>query len=163
VESAHFLSTKPTTPLPFPNNFAATGQLNAIKLTWQAISNKSLGGYNLYRDGGATPINGATLISKTATSYTDSGLGDGEQHYYTVTAHNPAGFRDSAQAGPVTPLPTGPTTPTGLTATGRVGKVDLTWTAVTNLAFASYDIYRDGALLTQVTSISTTSYSDTAV
>jgi hypothetical protein len=54
-----------------------------------------------------------------------------------------------------------PTTPTGLTGSGKRRRVSLTWTAATdNVGVVKYEIWRDGVRLADAT---TTSYIDSAV
>ena len=64
---------------------------------------------------------------------------------------------------------TPPTAPSGLTATGAIGKATLSWTASTdNVGVTAYDVYRGTtsgftpSIANRIARITTTSYTDTA-
>src|SRR5205823_7921530 len=82
----------PTAPTNLTATAAGTSQ---ISLAWTAATdNVSVTGYNVFRDGGTTPI--ATL---TGTSFADTGLTAGTAHTYTVSAFDAAG-NESARSAP---------------------------------------------------------------
>lgn len=108
----------------------------------------------------ATPyLNNATGSKQPVTA--ESGMlilavAEGKKQYYH-------GFMELA-GGTQPPPPsdtTPPSTPTGLTATATAGQVSLSWDASDDPSgIKNYDVFRDGSLLTTVT---TTSNTDTAV
>jgi chitodextrinase len=58
-----------------------------VSLSWQPSTDDSqVGGYEIRRDGEATPIG-----TSVTTSFTDSGLEPGHSHTYTVVAVDQAG------------------------------------------------------------------------
>ncbi len=75
--------TVPTEVPVAPNGLTAVSPTTVPALHWNAVSSATH--YNVYRDGGTTPI--ATV---TQNSYTDSGVSDGT-HSYAVTATNSGG------------------------------------------------------------------------
>lgn len=159
-------STPPDSTAPSsPTNLTGVGSNSTtINLSWTASTDDvGVVGYNVFRDGGATPI--ATV---SATSYSDTGLGIGSTHSYTVKAFDGSNNTSTAsntvtvstQGNDTTP----PTDPTGLTATGSsTTTIDLNWTASTdNFAVTGYKVFRDGGL-TEIATVTTTSFSDTGL
>jgi hypothetical protein len=80
-------STVPPTQIPSysgPSNLSVSNTSSSqISLDW---SNASFGGYSLYRDqnSGSTASDYSEIDKTSTSSYTDSGLEDGEQYYYRV-------------------------------------------------------------------------------
>ena len=154
-----------TTAPSSPTSLTGVGATSTtINLSWtESTDNVAVVGYNVFRDGGATAI--ATVSS---TNFSDTGLGIGSTHTYTVKAFDAANNLSTAsntvtvstQGTDLTP----PTVPTGLTATGSSSTtIDLNWTASTdNFAVAGYKVFRDGGL-TEVATVTTTSFSDTGL
>ena len=67
-----------------PSNLHATAVSSSeIDLTWTASPSGGVTGYNIYRDGGGTPVGS---VSAPTTSFPDTGLGAGTTHTYVVTA-----------------------------------------------------------------------------
>ncbi|HET7172363.1 MAG TPA: fibronectin type III domain-containing protein [Gaiellales bacterium] len=78
------LTTQTITTIDAPSNLQATGvSADEIDLTWDASSTAGVTGYNVYRNGGGTPV--ATVDAPT-TAYADTGLNAGTTYTYTVTA-----------------------------------------------------------------------------
>lgn len=154
-----------TTAPSAPTNLTAVGaNSTTINLSWtESTDNVEVAGYNVFRDGGAVPI--ATV---SATNFSDTGLGIGSTHSYTVKAFDGANNQSvasntataSTQGNDTTP----PTVPTGLTATGSsTTTIDLNWTASTdNFAVTGYKVFRDGGSV-EVATVTTTSFSDTGL
>lgn len=159
-------STPPDTTAPSsPTNLTAVSpNSTTINLSWTASTDDvDVVGYSVFRDGGSTPI--ATVSS---TNYSDTGLGIGSTHSYTVKAFDAAN-NQSAASNTATASTQGtdtipPSTPTGLTATGSsTTTIDLNWTASTdNFAVTGYKVFRDGGA-TEIATVTTTSYSDTGL
>ena len=95
-----------TTPPTVPGGVTAAAQSGSqILVSWTASTDASgIGGYRVYRNGGATPV--ATVQT---TNYTDNGLAGGTTYSYTVSAFDtvtPANV--SAQSGSASATTTGP-------------------------------------------------------
>ena len=145
-----------------PTNLTGVGpNSTTINLSWTASTdNVGVVGYSVFRDGGATAI--ATV---STTNFSDTGLGISSTHSYTVKAVDAANNQSTA-SNTVTVSTQGndttaPTAPTGLTATGSsTTSIDLNWTASTdNFAVTGYKVFRDGGL-TEIATVSATSFSD---
>jgi chitodextrinase len=156
-----------TTPPTTPTGLSATAQsATQIALTWTASTDAGLGvaGYRVFR--------GATLAATvTATSFTDSALTPATLYSYTVVAFDAAiPANDSAPSAPASattlaaPDTTAPTVPTGLTATAQSStQIALAWNASTDTGgtgVAGYRVFRGATLVTTVT---TTSYTDSGL
>jgi hypothetical protein len=69
-----------------PTNLHATAVSSSeIDLNWTASPSGGVTGYNVYRDGGGTPVES---VNAPTTSFQDTGLGAGTTHTYVVTAFN---------------------------------------------------------------------------
>ncbi len=86
-----------STPPTVPGGLQVTGTTaSSISLSWTASTdNVAVQGYNIYRDGGGSPIG-----STAGTSFTDSGLSANTSHTYTVTAYD-AASNESGHSGQV--------------------------------------------------------------
>jgi len=149
-----------------PSGLSATAGNTQVSLSWTAGSGATT--YNIYRgtsSGGenVTPV--ATGI--TGTAYTNTGLTNGTQYFYTVAGVN--GFGASSQSNEASATPTAgtvPSAPTGLSATAGNAQVSLSWTASSGAT--SYNLYRSttagGEGTTAiVTGITGTSYTNTGL
>ena len=138
-----------------PTSLVATAvSASRINLSWSASTdNVAVTGYRVFRGG-------ALLVTLgNVTSLQDSNLGAGTTYVYTVRALDAAGnvSGNSAAASATTSAVldnTPPTTPTDLTANATSpSQVALSWTASTdNVAVTDYRVYRNGALVANVTS-----------
>ena len=91
-----------------PQNLVATAGNQSVGLTWNANTESDLAGYNVYRSlsspvpTSGTPLNGSDLLR--TTSYTDTGLTNGQQYYYALVAvdgsNNPSTPSAEANATP---------------------------------------------------------------
>ncbi len=157
--SATTQSAADTTPPTVPTGLTATAVSSGqIDLVWNASTDDSgVVAYNIYRNGGGTPI-----ASSAAASYSDTGLSASTTYSYTVRAldlsGNESGASASANAATQSDT-TAPTTPTGLTATAvSSSQINLSWSASTdNVGVTGYKIFRDGI---QVGTSATASYSN---
>jgi subtilase family serine protease len=135
---AAFTAVKAATVPTAPTNLAASGANTTVNLSWSAPSNNggsSVTGYNVYEGTNAggestTPVNGTALIG--ATSYTVTGLTNGTNYYYEVSAVN--GAVESAKSAEASATPaTTPGTPQSLTAQPATSRgVTLTWAPPTS-------------------------------
>ncbi len=147
-------------PTPPTNLLGAALNDTSIALNWtDAIDNVAVTGYEISRDG-------VVLATVTTAAYTDTSLIAATAYDYAVVALDAAGNRSTAATVSVTTDPApdteAPTPPTNLQgSTLDDTSIALTWTDATdNVAVTGYEISRDGALLTTVTSAS---YTDTAL
>ncbi|MCL5024422.1 MAG: discoidin domain-containing protein [Nitrospirae bacterium] len=93
-----------TTPPGVPNGLTADVDDGVVKLRWTSNIESDLAGYNLYRNGEATPLNGGTLI--TENSYTDLNVMNLTTYTYQITALDING-NESARSASVTAIPSG--------------------------------------------------------
>ena len=94
----------------------------------------------------------------SGTSYSVTGLTNGQSYSFKVAAHNSVGTGPQTSSVSATPL-TVPNVPTGITAVAGNGQVALNWTAPSlngGGAIDYYIVYQDGVDVAHVTSISTT-------
>jgi endonuclease I len=87
------------TPPAAPTGLAATSGDGQIDLTWNANGEADLAGYNLYRatvsGGPYTQLNGPLLAG---TTFNDSGLTNGTEYFYVVTAVDTSANESTASA-----------------------------------------------------------------
>jgi fibronectin type 3 domain-containing protein len=142
-----------------PAILSATAGDSQVALTWSASSGAT--SYNVLRseNGGAY----TQVTSTSSTSYTDTGLANGTQYCYEVQAHNTAGTSQPSSSQCATPTLQVPAVPTILSATAGDSQVALTWSASSGAT--SYNVLHseNGGAYTQVTSTSSTSYTDTGL
>jgi hypothetical protein len=138
-----------TQPPTVPTNLAATAvSTSQITLAWTASTdNVGVAGYNVFRDGGTTPI--ATVIG---TFFADTGLAPTTTHTYTVVAFDAAGNQSppSNAASATTQPPPAPVAqlnprvlnfgPVKLRANSAPRRVTLTNTGTAILTIASMAI-----------------------
>ncbi len=82
-----------------PANFTATGVAGAISLSWSAVSDPTLAGYNVYSSSSASgPFSLLNSTPISATSYSDNTTEAGVTNYYQVTAVDASGGLSSSPA-----------------------------------------------------------------
>ncbi|MBI3043077.1 MAG: hypothetical protein HYY78_09655 [Betaproteobacteria bacterium] len=157
-----------TTPVPdtqapsVPTGLVGTVvSASQISLTWNpSTDNVGVAGYYVY-------LNDQPLATTTATLFSHTGLTAGATYNYRVSAYDavPNHSAWTALVSATTPVPdtTAPSTPTGLSASGAsTSQIDLSWAASTdNVGVTGYRVYRDGALLATLGSVTT--YQDTGL
>ena len=109
-------------------------------LRWTDPSDSTITKYQYTKDNGTTwadiPGSGSATITYTAT-----GLSLGENYHFQVRAANNNGSGPPSDA---VNLPTKPAKPTGFTATGRDGSVDMAWDDPENTTITSWQLrHRD--------------------
>lgn len=138
-------TTLPATPAPTapaaPTSITASGGANQATLSWPVVNGAS--SYNIYwsTTSGVTKVNG-TKVAGVTSPYVKTGLAAGTTYYFIVTAVNAVGeSAASAQAQASTnPAPPAlPAAPAGVTATGGVSQVTLSWSPVSGAT--SYNLY----------------------
>ncbi|MCL4557203.1 MAG: fibronectin type III domain-containing protein [Deltaproteobacteria bacterium] len=121
-----------------PTNLIATPADAQVTLQWNASSGAT--SYNVYQ---STTSGGpySKVNATTTTDYIVTGLTNGTEYYFVVTAVNSAG--DSGYSNEVGATPqassTKPNPPTGLIAVAGNAQVSLTWNASTGAT--GYNIY----------------------
>jgi Glycoside hydrolase family 44/Fibronectin type III domain len=158
-------STTATAPAA-PTALTVTAGNQQISLTWTTSSGAT--SYHVKR---ATASGGPYVQagSATATSYTDTGLTNGTQYFYVVSALNMSGESvNSSQASgtPVMPAQGSsvPAVPTALAATAGNQQITLTWSA--SGGATSYHVKRaaaTGGPYSQVGAPTSTSYVNTGL
>ncbi|HTT88074.1 MAG TPA: fibronectin type III domain-containing protein, partial [Acidimicrobiales bacterium] len=128
-----------------PTGLSATPGDSQVSLTWSAPASdggSAITSYNVYE---GTSSGGETLVTNvTGASYLATGLTNGTNYYFEVSAVNGVGEGPRSTEVSATPATT-PGVPTALTATRGNGQVTLSWTAPASdggSAITSYDIYK---------------------
>src|SRR5579859_15309 len=124
------------TPPPVPTGLTATSADALVMLSWNAST-----GATSYNVGRGTTSGGpyATIASGSDTNYTDTSVTNGTTYYYVISATD-AGAT-SANCAQVSAMPAlGPPQPTGLSAKGNNGSVNLFWSPSTGAT--SYNLSR---------------------
>ena len=153
-----------------PTALTATGGNHLVTLSWQASVGSVPITYNVFR-GPAAGAEGNTPIATgiTGTSFSDTGVANGSTYFYIVNAVNSLGTSSGSNEVSATPAaPTPPSVPTGLSATGGVSQVSLSWSASTGTAPVTYSVYRgttsggEGATAV-ATGLTSTSFTDSGL
>ncbi len=118
----------PTFPLPAtPANVVATSGDTLAGLSWNAVPGAT--SYNIKYGTTNTGPYGTVISGVTGTSSTVTGLTDGTQYYFVVSAVGPGGEGSNSTQATTTPVAPAPAAPTGVTASGGDTQVGLSWTA----------------------------------
>jgi fibronectin type 3 domain-containing protein len=124
-----------------PDVVHATPGDQQVTVDWAPVSGAVT--YNLYWSNTATPVPGASGVTKiaalTATSYSHTGLTNGTTYKYVVTAVNAGGESVPSMVASVVPLPPAPSAPASLKATSGDTLVNLDWS--TSLGATAYNLY----------------------
>ena len=142
-----------------PTGLTATAGVNSVGLSWNTVSGAT--GYNVMR-GTTTGVYTVTNSVALNTNYDNLAVG-GTTYFYVVQATNSSGASPNSAEVSATPTIEPPGTPSGLTATGTNGAVNLSWSPA--VGAASYNVKRATSSGFEVTiaNVATTSYSDTSV
>src|SRR6266850_2303544 len=150
-----------TAPPAPPTGLMATAGNAQVSLSWSVST-----GATLYYVKRATTSGGpyTQISSPAATTYTDTGLTNGTEFFYVVSAYNSAG--PSANSAEVNATPTAPPVPppapANLQATAGNAQVSLTWNA--SAGATSYHLRRsttNGSGYTQIAAPTAANYVDT--
>ena len=146
-------SATPMPPAPgAPANFAATSGDAQVQLTWSPVADAT--SYNVYWSKTAGVAPGGAGVTKipalTTTSYTQTGLTNGDTYYYIVNATGMAGEGAASAEKSARPLPPPPPAPLGLTAIAArdAAQVTVQWYDVPNYPSSTapiqlgYNLYR---------------------
>lgn len=132
-----------------PTGLAAAAADGQVSLTWNTSAGAT--SYQILR-------NSVQVGTSATASYVDTGLTNGTSYSYTVKAVIGGSPTTASVAVSATPVAAAPTAPTGLNATVGSAQIGLSWTAPTGAD--KYSVYRNGSLVTTVT---TPSYTDTGL
>jgi fibronectin type 3 domain-containing protein len=143
----------PMPPAPgAPTHLTATGGDAQVQLSWSPVLDAT--SYNVYWSRTAGIAVGGPGVTKipgvTATSYTHSGLTNGDIYYYAVSATSMSGESALSAEKSAQPLPAPPPAPLGLTAIAPKDAVQVTvqWFDVTDYPSSTapiqlgYHLYR---------------------
>ncbi|MFF7333306.1 hypothetical protein [Streptomyces sp. NPDC008150] len=147
-------TTAPAAPVGVEDNWAI-GWATAVKLYWDANSEKDLAGYRVYRSAAAvvatTPGN---LVATVKSPYYEQSLPQtGDDYRYVVTAVDVYGNESPASGTAVysTLDKTAPTwVPDDLAASDTEHAVTLTWSHAPD--YGTFDVYRNGVVVGSGTS-----------
>jgi fibronectin type 3 domain-containing protein len=136
--------TQPPALPAVPTGVMAVGGTNQVTISWSPVSGAD--SCNIYwsTTSGVTTVNG-TKITGATSPMVQTRLAPSTTYYYVVTAVNSAGeSAASIQVAattltPAPPPPTVPAAPTGVSATGGVNQVTVSWSSVTGAN--SYNVY----------------------
>ena len=127
-------SVTPTAPAPPDAPFITnvTGEDSAVEVTWAPpdTGTADLTGYTLTASAGGSTVS-TTSEPATATEATVTGLTNGTQYTFTITAQNAAGTGTASPPSvPVAPLPaTAPMAPANVIAVPQNGQLQVGWAA----------------------------------
>lgn len=153
-----------STPPAVPSGLSATPGNGTVSLSWSAVPDNDLAGYNVWKDG--VKVNGS-LIAKPTTSYNVTGLTNGTTYSFQVSAVDVDGY-ESAKSTAVTSVPiappdtTPPATPTNVTVNAGDGAALVSWSPVADSDLAGYHVYLNSVRQT-TTPITATSFTVTAL
>lgn len=139
---------------------SASGGSQQIALSWNPTAGAT--SYSIRRTTTSGGPYTTAASGVTATSFTDTSLGDGVTYYYVVTPANASG--EGANSSEIA-VATIPAAPNSVTATAGNGQVSLSWSASTGAT--GYDVLRatspGGTYTTVATGVTGTSYTDATV
>ena len=138
-----------------PTGLAATPADGQVELTWDAVGEYDVVGYLVFQDG-------VQVHATALTTWTATGLVNGQEYVFTVVAVDSSG-NESDPSDALAAVPrdaVAPAAPTGLTATPGDTEVVLGWDASPEADLAGYRVLRDGV---EVRFETGTSWTDTDV
>ena len=166
-----------TIPQP-PTGLTATASSSSqIDLSWNAPTNNggsTITGYMIERstDGGTSWSTVQSNIGSTSTTYSDTGLAHSTTYTYRVSTINSVGTSSPSNTASATTFNVIPSSPTDLTATAQLLKINLSWTAPSDnggtpitgyMIERSTDSGNTWSMLVTNTGSTGTTYSDTNV
>jgi subtilisin len=133
-----------------PSLTSATAGNGQVALQWSAPSSDGGSGITNYKIYRGTSSGGETLFTTlgNVTSYTNTGLTNGQTYYYKVSAVNGVGESTLSNERSATPQATGltvPGAPQNLTASASGRGINVSWSAPSSdggSAITGYNLYR---------------------
>jgi len=139
-----------TAPSP-PQDLQATNNISHVSLSWSAVSDSGLQGYNVYRNG--TAVSGTIAL----TTYDDATISPNITYTYHVTAVFSVG--ETAPSSSVEIFTAVPNPPQSLVATPQNGYVQLAWQPPAEntlpITLQGYKVYRDDTAISSIISATT--------
>ncbi|GMQ61007.1 fibronectin type III domain-containing protein [Vallitalea maricola] len=154
-----FTQTSPNTP----QGVNAISQDTRVNIKWNKVDNAD--SYKIKRS--TSPSGPYTVIQEDIVDlqYTDTGVINGTEYYYVVSAVNKGGESNNSLEASVIPSAKLPQTPTGLTAKSQQNGINLSWNPIYNAS--SYTIKRSetagGPYETILENTTDTSFSDSGL
>lgn len=127
-----------------PQNLSARPQDGAADLSWDAVADADLAGYQVYVATGPDGPWAEHGDRVTGTSATVGGLTNGTEYWFSVAAVDARG-NTSARSGPDQATPqdsTAPAAPRNVVAAGHDARVTITWEPVAAADLAGYRVER---------------------
>jgi fibronectin type 3 domain-containing protein len=159
VTKYEFTQTQPNVP----DGIVAISQDNQLKIKWNKVDNAD--SYQIKRS--TSPGGPYTLVEKDIVDleYIDTGVINGTEYYYVVSAVNKGGESSNSQEVSSIPSAKLPQAPTTLTTIAEKNSIKLSWKAVYNAQ--NYTVKRSetpgGTYQTIVDNIIDPSYTDTGI
>ncbi len=152
-----------------PRNLVATPGNGTISLTWSPPPwdvRSPITGYTVYR-GTNSGNRSFSITLGNVTTYTDTGLANGQRYYYVVTAVNAIGEGPPSSEVSAKPA-TVPNAPSNLRAIPGNGKVTIQWSSAANngAPVTNYTVYRgttSGSTSWLITVGAVNTYTDTGL
>ena len=159
------LSITPLNAPSIPAGVSATSTNGSVALSWSASTGNGTIKYKVLRSTSSGSGYSQVTTDLATTSYTDTSVTNNTVYYYVVRSFNEYGEGTNSSEVIGTPI-AAPAAPTGLAVSASSSQIALTWTASSGLGTITYTVYRSttsGSGYSQIaTSLSTTSYTDTA-
>ncbi len=148
INSINVQTTPATEPDP-PENLIGTGTDGEVGLSWSAPygGGAEITNYKIFRGTISGSLNLLTTIG-SQTSYTDTGVSNGQKYYYAVSALNEVGESGMSVEASATPIAV-PDAPASLQSIAGDDHVLLSWDIPTfngGDAITNYTIYRSQSL-----------------
>jgi fibronectin type 3 domain-containing protein len=159
ITKYEFTQTQPNVP----DGIVAISQDNQLKIKWNKVDNAD--SYQIKRS--TSPGGPYTLVEKDIVDleYIDTGVINGTEYYYVVSAVNKGGESSNSQEVSSIPIAKLPQAPTTLTTIAEKNSIKLSWKAVYNAQ--NYTVKRSetpgGTYQTIVDNIIDPSYTDTGI
>jgi fibronectin type 3 domain-containing protein/glucose/arabinose dehydrogenase len=144
--NVYLITNMKPAPAATPSGVTAAGSIAGNTVSWNAVSDPSLAGYQVWR---STTASGtySLITTTTNTSYLDPST-PGTTYYYTIAAIDNygtlSGFSSGVSATRTKDL-VAPTAPANLNVSLSGSSVTLNWSANTQSDLAGYNVYRSTA------------------
>ncbi len=143
VSATIFATARDLTALPAPTQLRASATPTGITLSWNALHDSRVAGYELFRGTSASDLRPLRRLSASATSFVDTAA-PGQSFHYDVRSISRFGIigAQGSQTVVARPKTTPPDAPTGLKLTRRHDAIALAWNANHDPTTDVYEVYR---------------------